>query len=79
MYHIERTLKCLGAMFCNMARVEGSITKSFLLKKITYFSSVYFMREHNVNVLPCDTMSVKNLLLVTLNFFNGDAQLQAVA
>jgi hypothetical protein len=37
------------------------------------------MREHNVNVLPCDTMSVKNLLLVTLNFFNGEAQLQAVA
>jgi hypothetical protein len=28
-------------------------------------------------LLPCDTMSMKNLLSVTLKFFNGEAQLQA--
>jgi hypothetical protein len=30
-------------------------------------------------LLPSDTMSMKNLLLVTLKFFNGEAQLQAAA
>jgi hypothetical protein len=30
-------------------------------------------------LLPCDTMSMKNLLLVTVKFFNGEAQLQAAA
>jgi hypothetical protein len=30
-------------------------------------------------LLPCDTMSMKNLLSVALNFFNREAQLQAVA
>jgi hypothetical protein len=49
MYHIERALKYLRAMVGNMARVEGSIAESFLLKEITYFSSVYFVEEHNVN------------------------------
>jgi hypothetical protein len=38
-------------MVGSKARVEGCITKSFLLKEITYFSSVYFAEEHNVNVL----------------------------
>jgi hypothetical protein len=51
MYHIERTLKYLRAMVENKARVEGSIAESFLLKEITYFSSVYFTEEHNVNDL----------------------------
>jgi hypothetical protein len=51
MYHIERTLKYLRAMVGNNAIVEGSITKSFLLKEITNFSSVYFVEEHNVNAL----------------------------
>jgi hypothetical protein len=51
MYHIERALKYLRAMVGNMARVEGSITESFLLKEITYFLSVYFVEEHNVNAL----------------------------
>jgi hypothetical protein len=51
MYHIERSLKYLRAMVDNKARVEGSITKSFLLNEITYFSSVYFVEEHNVNAL----------------------------
>jgi hypothetical protein len=50
-YHIEIALKYLRAMVSNKARVEGSITKSFLLKEITYFSSVYFVEEHNVNAL----------------------------
>jgi hypothetical protein len=30
-------------------------------------------------LLPCDTMSMKNLPSVTLKIFNGEAQLQAVA
>jgi hypothetical protein len=30
-------------------------------------------------LLPYDTMSMKNLLSVTLKFFNGGAQLQAAA
>jgi hypothetical protein len=51
MYHIERALKYHRAMVHNKARVEGSIAESFLLKEITYFSSVYFAEEHNVNAL----------------------------
>jgi hypothetical protein len=51
MYHIERALKYHRAMVGNIARVEGSIAESFLLKEITYFSSVYFVEEHNVNAL----------------------------
>jgi hypothetical protein len=35
----------------NKAKVEGSIAESFLLKEVTYFSSVYFVEEHNVNAL----------------------------
>jgi hypothetical protein len=30
-------------------------------------------------LLPCDTMSMKNLLSVTLKFFSREAQLQAAA
>jgi hypothetical protein len=41
----------LAALCSNKARVEGSIAESFLLKEITYFSSVYFAEEHNVNVV----------------------------
>jgi hypothetical protein len=51
MYHIQRALKYLRAMVGNKARVEGSIAKSFLLKEITYFLSVYFTEEHNVKTL----------------------------
>jgi hypothetical protein len=51
MYNIERALKYLRVMVGNKAWVQGSIAKSFLLKEITYFSSVYFMEEHNVNAL----------------------------
>jgi hypothetical protein len=51
MYHNERALKYLRAMVGNKARVEGSITELFPLKEITYFSSVYFVEEHNVNAL----------------------------
>jgi hypothetical protein len=51
MYHIEGALKYLRIMVDNKARVEGSITESFLLKEVTYFSSVYFVEEHNINVL----------------------------
>jgi hypothetical protein len=38
-------------MVGNKARVEGSITESFLLKEITYFSTVYFVEEYSVNAL----------------------------
>jgi hypothetical protein len=48
-YHIERTSKYLRALVGNKARVEGYIAESFLLKEITYFSSVYFVEEHNIN------------------------------
>jgi hypothetical protein len=51
MFHIKRALKYLRAMVSNKARVEGSIAESFLLKEITYFLSVYFTEEHNVNAL----------------------------
>jgi hypothetical protein len=51
MYHIKRAFKYLRAMVGNKARVERSIVESFLLKEITYFSSVYFVEEHNVDAL----------------------------
>jgi hypothetical protein len=51
MYHIERELKYLRAMVGNKVSVEGSIVESFLLKEITYFSSVYFTEEHNISAL----------------------------
>jgi hypothetical protein len=68
-------LKYLRAMVSNKARVEGSIAELFLLKEITYFSSVYFLRNTMSMLLPYDTMSMKNLLSVTLKIFNGEAQL----
>jgi hypothetical protein len=49
MYHIQEALKYLRAMVGNKVRVEGSIAESFLLREITYFTSVYFVEEHNVN------------------------------
>jgi hypothetical protein len=49
MYHIERTLRYLKAMVGNRARVEGCIAEAFTLKEVAYFSSVYFVEEHNVN------------------------------
>ncbi|WVZ85316.1 hypothetical protein U9M48_032260 [Paspalum notatum var. saurae] len=49
MFHIERALKYLRAMVGNKARVEGCIAKAFILKEISYFTSVYFAEEHNVN------------------------------
>jgi hypothetical protein len=49
MYHIERALIYLKPMAGNRARVEGSITETFILKEVAYFSSVYFAEKHNVN------------------------------
>ncbi|WVZ89359.1 hypothetical protein U9M48_035779 [Paspalum notatum var. saurae] len=49
MFHIERALKYLRAMVGNKARVEGCIAEAFILKEISYFTSVYFAEEHNVN------------------------------
>jgi hypothetical protein len=48
MYHIERALKNLRGMVRNKARVEGCIAEAFLLKEVSYFTSVYFAEEHNV-------------------------------
>jgi hypothetical protein len=49
MYHIERAFIYLKPMVDNRARVEGGITEAFTLKEVTYFSSVYFAEEQNVN------------------------------
>jgi hypothetical protein len=49
MYYIERVLRYLKPMVGNRARVEGSIAKAFILKEVTYFLSVYFAEEYNVN------------------------------
>jgi hypothetical protein len=49
MYHIERALRYLKLMVGNRARVEGCIAKAFALKEVAYFSSVYFVKEHNIN------------------------------
>jgi hypothetical protein len=48
MYHIERALKNLRGMVRNKARVKGCIAEAFLLKEVSYFTSVYFTEEHNV-------------------------------
>jgi hypothetical protein len=48
MYHTERALKNLRGMVQNKARVEGCIAEAFLLKEVSYFTSVYFAEEHNV-------------------------------
>jgi hypothetical protein len=49
MYHIERVFIYLKPLVDNRARVEGGITEAFTLKEVTYFSSVYFAEEQNVN------------------------------
>jgi hypothetical protein len=48
-YPFERDLKRLRPMVGNKARVEGCITEEFKYKEIAYFTSVYFVEEHNVN------------------------------
>jgi hypothetical protein len=68
MYHIERALRYLKPMVGNRARVEGCITEAFTLKEVAYFSSVYFVEEHNVNApmmwynvdeeTPCSDLSI---------------------
>jgi hypothetical protein len=79
MYHIERALKYLRVMVGNKARVEGSIAESFLLKEVTYFSSVYFTEEHNVNALTLRYNVDEEPPLSDLKKFIGEAQLQAAA
>jgi hypothetical protein len=68
MYHIERALRYLKPMVGNRARVEGSIAEAFILNEVTYFSSVYFTEEYNVNAPtvwynideepPCSDLSI---------------------
>jgi hypothetical protein len=70
MYHIERSLKNLRAMVRNKAKVEDCIAEEFKLKKITYFTSVYFTEHHNVNAvtmryhvgedIPCSDLQICN-------------------
>jgi hypothetical protein len=75
MYHIEHALKNLRAMVQNKARVEGCIAEAFLLKEVSYFMSVYFSQRNKMfMLLRCDTMSMRNLLLVISKFSNGEAQ-----
>jgi hypothetical protein len=68
MYHIERALKNLKAMVHNKAKVEGCIAEEFKLKDITYFTSVYFAKHHNINAptmqyhvdedIPCSDLQI---------------------
>jgi hypothetical protein len=68
MYHIERALRYLKPMVGNRTRVERCIAKVFTLKESAYFSSVYFVEEHNVNAPmmrynvdeepPCSDLSI---------------------
>jgi hypothetical protein len=69
MHHIERALKYLRAIVGNKARVEGSIVESFLLKEITYFSIVYFVKEHNANALTLRYNVDEEPTLCDLKFF----------
>jgi hypothetical protein len=55
-------------MVGNKARVEGCIIEEFKLKEITYFTSVYFIKYHNVNAptmryhvdedIPCSDLQI---------------------
>jgi hypothetical protein len=68
MYHIERALKNLRVIVRNKARVEGCIAEEFKLKEIAYFTSVYFVKHHNVNAptmqyhvdedIPCSDLQI---------------------
>jgi hypothetical protein len=50
MYHIERAIRYLKLIVDNRVRVERCITEIFTLKEVPYFSNIYFVEEHNVNV-----------------------------
>jgi hypothetical protein len=50
-----------------------------MLEEVAYFSSVYFVEEHNVNASMMWYNVVKNLLVVTYPFFDQGAQLLIVA
>jgi hypothetical protein len=68
MYHIKKALKNLRAMVRNKTKVVGCITEEFKLKKITYFTSVYFIEHHNINArtmryhadedIPCSDLQI---------------------
>jgi hypothetical protein len=68
MYHIERALRYLKLMVGNRAWVEGCIVEAFILKEVAYFSSIYFVEEHNINATtmqynvdeepPCSDLSI---------------------
>jgi hypothetical protein len=63
----------------NKASVLGYINNAFLLKEISYFSSVYFVGEHNINAPTMRYNVDDNLLSVVSKIFNGGAQLPIVA
>jgi hypothetical protein len=55
-------------MVHNKARVEGCIVEEFKLKEIAYFTGVYFIEHHNVNLptmryhvdedIPCSDLQI---------------------
>jgi hypothetical protein len=63
-----RALRYLKQKVGNKARVEGCIAEAFILKEVAYFSSVYFVEEHNVKAPtmwynvdeepPCSDLSI---------------------
>jgi hypothetical protein len=79
MYHIESALRYLKLMVGNMAKVEGCITKAFTLKEVTYFSSVYFTEEHNVNTPTMRYNVDEEPTCSDLSIFASRAQLLVVA
>jgi hypothetical protein len=79
MYHIERALRYLKPMIGNRARVEGCIAEAFILNEVTYFSSVYFAEEHNINALTMWYNIDEKPPVATYPFLHRGAQMLVVA
>jgi hypothetical protein len=56
-------------MVCNKARVEGCIVETFVCKKITNFSSMYFLGANNVNAPTTQYHVVRDVPLSELSIF----------
>jgi hypothetical protein len=61
-------------MVRNKARVEGCIAEAFLLKEVSYFTSVYFAEEHNVYATTMRYNVDEEPPVSDLNISNGEAQ-----
>jgi hypothetical protein len=66
-------------MVGNRARVEGCIAETFTLKEVAYFSSVYFVEEHNVNAPTMQYNVDEEPPCSDLSIFHRGAQLLVVA